>query len=127
MIDINIHVDLTLKEETIQFLGQLLGTKTERTVTVCAPAPERPKLETKEEPEPKPELELEKKPEKLASTEQPEDITDEQLGEAVVKAKDAVGPKDVRTLFSKFNIGCSSDCPQDKRRALLDELTKLAS
>lgn len=125
MIDINIHVDLTLKEETIQFLGQLLGTKTERTVTVCAPAPERPKLETKEEPEPKPELE--KKPEKPASSGQPEDITDEQLGEAVVKAKDAVGPKDVRTLFSKFNIGCSSDCPQDKRRALLDELTKLAS
>ena len=55
------------------------------------------------------------------------EITDAVLRQAVKAAKDKVGGQSVKDLFGEFGIRNSSECPQERRSALLARLNKLAA
>lgn len=123
-LNINIRVNVSLDERTLQFLGGLLPVRQcddcqeDMPAEICnpkpAPAPVRepaPKHEPDHEPEPEPE--------------KPAEITDADLREKVKEAKDRKGAKAVRELFSEFGIGSSVECPQGRRSELVARLENL--
>lgn len=119
-VNINIRVNVSLDERTLQFLGGLLpvrqcdGCQEDMPAEICdpkpAPAPVREQA-PKHEPEPEPE--------------KPGEITDADLREKVKEAKDRRGAKAVRELFSEFGIGSSVECPQGRRSELVARLENL--
>jgi len=75
--------------------------------------------ESKPEPQEEPEKEPEDMPEEIS------DVTDEELINAVAETKKVVAAKEIRELFGKYGIPCSTKCPQEKRRSLIADLKAL--
>ena len=84
-----------------------------------------PQKESGKESEPKPEpaKEPEKEPEDMP--EEISDVSDEELINAVAETKKVVAAKEIRELFGKYGIPCSTKCPQEKRRSLIADLKAL--
>ena len=100
------------KEDFLDFFG----TREEK--------PEPAKEAGKEsEPKPEPQKEPEKEPEDMP--EEIADVSDEELINAVAETKKVVAAKEIRELFGKYGIPCSTKCPQDKRRSLINDLKAL--
>ena len=53
------------------------------------------------------------------------DVSDEELINAVAETKKVVAAKEIRELFGKYGIPCSTKCPQEKRRSLIADLKAL--
>lgn len=75
------------------------------------------------EPKPEPQKEPEKEPEDMP--EEIADVSDEELINAVAETKKVVAAKEIRELFGKYGIPCSTKCPQEKRRSLIADLKAL--
>ena len=75
--------------------------------------------EPKPEPQKEPEMEPEDMPEEIS------DVSDEELINAVAETKKVVAAKEIRELFGKYGIPCSTKCPQEKRRSLIADLKAL--
>ena len=112
-VTINIHVNVSLSEETLHFLRQVIPARPEfeRPVQEDMPA-EIGDPQPAPVPAPAPEPE----PEKAA------EITDAVLREKVKEAKDRSGAKAVREIFAEFGIGSSVECPQGRRSELVERL-----
>lgn len=78
-----------------------------------------PKPEPAKEPQKEPEKEPEDMPEEIS------DVSDEKLINAVAETKKVVAAKEIRELFGKYGIPCSTKCPQEKRRSLIADLKAL--
>ena len=100
------------KEDFLDFFG----TREEKPEPAKEPAKEPGK---ESEPKPEPQKEPEDMPEEIA------DVSDEELINAVAETKKVVAAKEIRELFGKYGIPCSTKCPQDKRRSLINDLKAL--
>lgn len=85
---------------------------------------ESPK-ESEKESESKPESQKEPEKEPEDMPEEISDVTDEELINAVAETKKVVAAKEIRELFGKYGIPCSTKCPQEKRRSLIADLKAL--
>lgn len=101
------------KEDFLKFVGNPGETESE--------SPKEPEKESESKPEPQeePEKEPEDMPEEIS------DVTDEELINAVAETKKVVAAKEIRELFGKYGIPCSTKCPQEKRRSLIADLKAL--
>lgn len=112
-MEVNVNVEVGLKEATIQRLAAIFGAPQTRPMQApAAPVlPPKPKEDPKPEPAPEP-----KAPE----------IDNLTLNKAVKDAQArGIDAEVIRGVFTKYGIKSSRDCPTDKRAALLAELNDL--
>lgn len=101
------------KEDFLKFVGNPGEGESE------SPKESEKESESKPEPQEEPEKEPEDMPEEIS------DVTDEELINAVAETKKVVAAKEIRELFGKYGIPCSTKCPQEKRRSLIADLKAL--
>ena len=120
----------TLKEALVSWAAGAiaLGGRKEDFLEIVGKKSEPQKESQKEsrkesEPKPEPAKEPEKEPEDMP--EEISDVSDEELINAVAETKKVVAAKEIRELFGKYGIPCSTKCPQEKRRSLIADLKAL--
>ena len=116
----------TLKEALVSWAAGAiaLGGRKEDFLEIVGKKSEPQKESGKEsEPKPEPAKEPEKEPEDMP--EEISDVSDEELINAVAETKKVVAAKEIRELFGKYGIPCSTKCPQEKRRSLIADLKAL--
>ena len=111
MEPIKINIEIGVTPELAALIGGLRATRQEAETTAQRP-PKSAEKEPVHQPEPP-------RPEQTA------EVTDEMLRAAVKAAKDRTSAQTVRGLFKEFGIQASSECPADKRAALLQGLENL--
>lgn len=116
MEPIKVHVEIGLKEGTLQSLANIF------TTCLGGAAPVRPTLPEKPVEAPKAET---KAPEAPAAPAAP--AIDNMTLNAEVKGAQARGVDKaaIRGVFDKYGINSSRECPEDKRPALLADLKAL--
>lgn len=129
-----IYIEINLGEKTQETLKEALvswaagaialGGRKEDFLEIVGKKSEPQKESGKEsEPKPEPAKEPEKEPEDMP--EEISDVSDEELINAVAETKKVVAAKEIRELFGKYGIPCSTKCPQEKRRSLIADLKAL--
>lgn len=114
MEPIKIHVEVGLKEDTIQSLGKVFS------ACIGGLAPARPDLPAKPA--------VEAKPNEAPAVPAAETAAiDNMTLNAEVKAAQARGVDKavIKGVFAKYGIASSRDCPDDKRPGLLADLRSL--
>lgn len=116
MEPIKINIEIGVTPELAALIGGLRTTCQEtaaqKSPKATPSAPKAAESEPSQLPEPP-------RPEQTA------EVTDEMLRAAVKAAKDRTSAQTVRGLFKEFGIQASSECPADKRAALLQGLENL--
>ena len=118
---VNVNVTVSLEEATIQKIREIFAPRPAgieaRPAQGPRPAvPEKPQAAAEPAPKSAP----------APAAEAPAAPVDNMVLMNAVKAAKERGKVDaIRELFAKYGIASSRDCPQDKRKALLDELNAL--
>lgn len=118
---VNVNVTVSLEEATIQKIREIFAPRPAGIEARPAQGP-RPAVPEKHQAaaEPAP------KSAPAPAAEAPAAPVDNMVLMNAVKAAKERGKVDaIRELFAKYGIASSRDCPQDKRKALLDELNAL--
>ena len=120
MEPIKINITVEFGQKTARLLEALLAPGRQCCHCADAPGPEEP-IDISD-PEPDQDMpDFSPKPQP-----QPKEITDADLRQAVKAAKDRVGAKPIREVFSAMGITSSVECPQERRSELVAKLNGLS-
>lgn len=119
-INVKIDVNVEFGPKATAFLEALLRPQPahcccahdnpEEPIDISDPEPDQDMPDFAPKPQPQPE---------------PKEITDADLRQAVKAAKDRVGAKPIREVFSAMGITSSVECPQERRSELVAKLNEL--